>query len=413
MALNLTVAFGTLNAIIFYANIFSAMNNTFLPFSRPNFFTVFIAMLNLEFGIDFCLLDGLDAYWKTWLHLVFPMYVFSLVVIVILMSKSSMRFSRLIGRRNPVATLATLILLSYAKLLNTIIAILSFKVPAYPTGLQVKVWAFDATVTYLNGKHTLLFIAALLILLAGAAYTSLLFFWQWLLHYQHRFIFKWVRNQKLCQFLEPYHAPYTFKHRYWTGLLLIARILLYISSALNEAGSTSLDLMAVGVTISSLLFLKGNLANVYKTMPLNILETVIFMNIIILCFAKLYISSLNRHEIQYERTHSILIYISVSVTLVLFLVIVFCHIFSEIISRMKIWKAMTACLKKDEQAIEELALCSQAEGTTSHNDPTVTTSVIDGCPPKGKTAQINVKEGEFQVLRKPLLLPSGSTNEYT
>ena len=405
MVLNLTVAFGTLNGIIFYANIFLAKGNTFLPFSKPNFFTVFIAALNLEFGIDFCFVEGLDAYWKTWLQLAFPIYVFSLVVIIILMSKSSMRFSRLIGKRNPVATLATLILLSYAKMLNTIIAILSFKVPTYPAGSQEKVWAFNATVKYLSGKHVVLFVAALFILLVGAIYTSLLIFWQWVLRYQHKAIFKLVRNQKLCQFLEPYHAPYNFKHRYWTGLLLVARIALYISSAINEAGSTSVDLMAVGVTVSGLLFLKGNIANVYRTVHLNVLETVVFINIIILCFAKLYISSVYRDG--YEHTHNLLTYTSVSVTFGLFMVVVVGHTFSEIVLKTKVWTVLTAFVKKNA---EEHILLSQVEG--NERASTVTTSVIDGRPTKKEDA-IPVKGSEFQRLRKPLLLSTDSTDEYT
>ena len=242
MVLNLTVAFGTLNAVIFYANILSATSNTFLPFSEPSLFTVFIAMFNLEIGVDFCFINGLNAYWKTWLQLVFPAYVFFLTAVIILLGRSLMKFSRLIGKRNTVATLATLILLSYAKLLHMVISILSYKVQAYPPTSHSKIWALDATVDYLTGKHTVLFAAALFILLAGAFYTVILFSWQWLFYYQDKFLFKWVRSQKLCQFLEPYHAPYTFKHRYWTGLLLVAHIVLYVCSAVNESGSASVDL---------------------------------------------------------------------------------------------------------------------------------------------------------------------------
>ena len=179
----------------------SGTSNTFLPFSEPNFFTVFIALFNLDVGINFCFINGLDAYWRTWLQLVFSAYVFFLVAMIMMVGRLSMKFLRLIGRRNPVATLATLILLSYSKLLSMIISILLYKVPAYPPGLQTKIWALDATVKYLCGKHTGLFVAAVLILLAGAFYTMILFSWQWLLHYQNKILFKWVRNQKLCQFL--------------------------------------------------------------------------------------------------------------------------------------------------------------------------------------------------------------------
>ena len=56
LALNLTVAMGTINGIIFYANIVNANSSTFFPFTEPNFVTIFIAWLNLEIRINTCFL---------------------------------------------------------------------------------------------------------------------------------------------------------------------------------------------------------------------------------------------------------------------------------------------------------------------------------------------------------------------
>ena len=145
-------------------------------------------------------------YWKTLLKLAFPMYVIFLVVMVILISERSTRFARLIGRKNPVATLDTLILFSYSKLLQTTIAALSFSILEYPDGSRKIVWLPDATIKYINGKHAVLFFTALVILLGGVAYTVLLFVWQWLVYYQHKTIFKWVRYHRLYLFIEPYHC---------------------------------------------------------------------------------------------------------------------------------------------------------------------------------------------------------------
>ena len=59
LALNLTVAMGTFNGIIFYANIVHANIvhaniSTFFPFTEPNCIYVFMAWLNLELGVDTC-----------------------------------------------------------------------------------------------------------------------------------------------------------------------------------------------------------------------------------------------------------------------------------------------------------------------------------------------------------------------
>ena len=82
-------------------------------------------------------------------------------------------------------------------------------------------------------KHIPLFIAALLILLVGLVYTALLFSWKWLLHLPMWRIFRSSRNAKIHTFIEIYHTPYTPTYRYWTGLLLIICIILYLVDAIN------------------------------------------------------------------------------------------------------------------------------------------------------------------------------------
>ena len=126
------------------------------------------------------------------------------------------------------ATLATLILLSYAKVLEVCFKSLSVGILTYPDGSSEMLWLPDVTVKYLSGKHIPLFIAAVLILLVGLIYTVLLFSWQWLLYLPKWRMFKWSRNPKIQTFIGTYHTPYTPKHRYWTGLLLIVCIVLYL-----------------------------------------------------------------------------------------------------------------------------------------------------------------------------------------
>ena len=223
LALNMTVAVGLINGFIFYANIVAANNAVFFPSSEPSFPTVFVAWLNLDIGIDFCFFDGLDTHSKTWLQLAFPVYIILLVIIVIIVSEYSPRFAGLIGKRDPIATLATLILLSYAKLLSVTITALSFAVLDYPDGSQETVWLSDGNVPYFRGKHVALILIALLVILVGVPYTILLFLWQWLVYAPEWKVFKWTRNTKLNAFISVHHAPYNSKYRYWTGLLATTR----------------------------------------------------------------------------------------------------------------------------------------------------------------------------------------------
>ena len=162
LVLNLTTAVGTLNGLIFYANIVASNNITYNHMSKPNAFSVFIAWLNLELGLDTCFYNGLDSYSKAWVQFIFPAYLIILLMMVILISKYSSRFAKLIGKRNPIATLTTVILLSYMKLLRNTKDIFSVAVLRYPDGLQNR-WLPDANIKYLHDKHIPLFLVAAII----------------------------------------------------------------------------------------------------------------------------------------------------------------------------------------------------------------------------------------------------------
>ena len=70
--LNFTVSTGTINGLIFYANIVRANQAVFFPARiTTSFLSTFIAWLNLDLGIEVCFYNGLDAYAKTWLQLFF------------------------------------------------------------------------------------------------------------------------------------------------------------------------------------------------------------------------------------------------------------------------------------------------------------------------------------------------------
>ena len=104
----------------------------------------------------------------------FPTYIILVVLVMVFITKCSSRFARLIGRGNPAATLATIVLLCYAKLLRTTIDMLSSASLTYPDGTHELVWLPDANVKYFQGKHVPLFLTAIIIVTTGLAYTTLL-----------------------------------------------------------------------------------------------------------------------------------------------------------------------------------------------------------------------------------------------
>ena len=351
---NLTVATGTLNGIILYANIVSSNSSTFFPPTVSIFIIFFISWLNLEAGFDSCFFEGLDAYWKTLLQLVFPSYIIFLVAVVIIVSEHSPRFAKMIGKRNPVATLATLILFSYTKLLGSIISSLSFTVLNYPNDTRQLVWLPDASVGFLSGKHICLFVIALLILLTGLVYTMLLVFWQLFLRLPDKKVFSWIRYQKLCHFIEPYHAPYNFEYRYWTGLLLLVRVIVYVVTAANVSGNPQFPLLVIIITVGCLPMVnKLHGSRVYKKWPTDIIETMMYFNIV--SFAALTWYYHDTANIQ-----TVIAHISVSFTFILFLVVIFCHVYKytclhSLIEKKRVLELVKAKVlwKEVEQPAEE------------------------------------------------------------
>ena len=79
--LNLTVTQGMINGVIFYANIVWIYESVLFPqehASTLQFLRIFITWLNLDFGIEMCFVEGLNAFWKSLLQYVFPMYICSI-----------------------------------------------------------------------------------------------------------------------------------------------------------------------------------------------------------------------------------------------------------------------------------------------------------------------------------------------
>ena len=285
----LTVAAGTINGLIFYANIVAVNRAIFFPPNQTNILTVFIAWLNLDLGIETCFFDGMDAYAKTWLQFIFPLYIGSLVGLIVIASYYSSRIARLFGS-NPVAVLATLFLLSYAKLLRTITASLFVTFLDYPNDVQVAVWLHDGNIRYLHGKHIALFPVALLtLLILFIPYTLLLTVGQWLQAKSNRRFFHWINNPRIKPFLDAYHAPYRDQHRYWTGMMLCLRCTLLLVFAFNTHADPSLNLLVIGTAVTGLLTLAHFTGLIYKRLYLDILEISFILNLGILAVATYYV----------------------------------------------------------------------------------------------------------------------------
>ena len=149
----------------------------------------------------------MDGYWKTWLQFVFPFYLWLIAAAIILVSHYSTLATKIFGDKS-VSVLATLLLLSYAKLLRSIITVFSFTTLEYPDNTTAKVWSFDGNLQYLASKHIPLFLFALaIVLLLWLPYTAVLLSAQWLRTKTHRKGLRWLKP-----FLDAYYGPFKDKH---------------------------------------------------------------------------------------------------------------------------------------------------------------------------------------------------------
>ena len=283
---NFTVTTGTINGPIYFINIIRINHAIFFPSGESDVLSVLTAWLNLDLGIQTCFYDGMDMYGKTWLQFVFPFYVWILVGAIIKLSYHSTLMSKLVGS-NAVPVLATLFLLSYAKLLRTIITVLSFTHLTNPDGSVSAVWLHDGNVPFLEGKHAVLFAMALIFTLGFILpYTLLLLFSPCLQAKSAHHGLHWVN--KLKPFIDAYHGPYKDRFRNWTGIMLVVRAAQLIIFAFNVQGDPSVNLLVIVICTCLHLVFCWNLGTVYKNRLLNILDSYFLLLLGILAGASLY-----------------------------------------------------------------------------------------------------------------------------
>ena len=325
--LNLTVSVGTINGLLFYANVVKLNETVYFPNgSRVPVLTQFIAWINLDLGIETCFFNGLDSYWKTWLQFVFPLYIWLLIAIIITGSHYSGRVSRLCGN-NAVPVLATLILMSYSKLLQTITNVLMID-PIDCEGIVAwNVWSVDGNIGYLSGKHIPLFVVAVLFLFVGLVYTGLVFSGQWLQRYSGKCC-KSSRDPvvKLKPFIDAYTGPYKNEYRFWTGLFLIVRLAItpvfsYTTSSIPEANN---------YIISFLTFFAAYLSkDIYRNKAVNALETFYCINLGLLSMLSIFSTQMNYSaEVTVKITT-----VSVSLSFITFIGVVMAHAYAKLIQR--------------------------------------------------------------------------------
>ena len=342
MFLNLSVSVGTINGLLFYANMVKLNEAFFFPYGSIPVVSQFISWLNLDLGIEVCLFDGLDGYWNTWLQFVFPAYLFLLMGGIIVGCRYSVWICRLCGSHD-VSTLATLFLMSYTKILLTVTNALSWSQLPCNDSIQT-VWSVDGNIEYGSGKHLILVVFSSGVLVIGLAYPVLVLCSPLLERYSHKCIIK-EKNPvaKFKPLLDAYGGPYKDKYRFWTGVTLMVRLALTVTFAfsLGDINAYIITTVVVGI-LTSWSFTQG----VYKKIYLTGLEAFYLVNIFLLSIVSLWATgSLG------SKDYPIATIISVCLSFVVCLLTMATHVWwkydfkTEIMSRLWFGKQQPECIE--------------------------------------------------------------------
>ena len=351
MLLNLTVSVGSINGLLFYANLVKLNESVFFSSGNIPVVTQFISWCNLDMGIEYCFVDGLDGYVKTWLQFVFPLYVWFLVIVIILGCRYSGRLSRLCGR-NAVPVLATLILMSYTKLSRTVtnaLMINTLQCGEY----KWSVWNVDGNIDYLGGKHAVLFAVSLLFLITGLVYTGLVFSSQWLQRYSGECC-KSTRDPvvRLKPLIDAYTGPFKDKYRFWTGLCLIVRLMLTVVFSFTTTLQSKLNNYIILLTVGAMIVFTNIGGRVYKDKRLTVLEIFSYVNIICLCIMTvLFTDDSYSHVVSIN----VIVSVSVSIEILLFVIIATVHFF---LAFKKVFPNFKLCCKTQHHVLQDETLAN-------------------------------------------------------
>ncbi len=334
MFLDITVADGTINGLIFYANIIQAnyediFTSKLRKYSLTPSLKGFVGWLSFANGVEKCFFNGMNEYHKAWIQFVFPAYIWIILGAITLLSRRYAIVMRIIGK-NTVKVFATLILLSYSKLILAIIDGIDSTLIDASNNEQYRVWSKNGNIQYLHGIHIPLFVFCVCLLIVCVPFTLSLLFIQILERYSHLRILWFVR--KLKPLFDAYTGPYDDNARFWTGFLLLIRIGIFFAATyrgrLHDDANLTITIALLFVVLCTAFLLRNG---IYKRRVIQILEASLFLNLSLVFIVSEYL------QVNYKT--AVIIPILIGIAFATFFLVVIYHILKKVysISRVQIY----------------------------------------------------------------------------
>ena len=272
--LGFSISEGYLNSLLFYCNVTSFYSSFFAPNNFMGFFLV--KFLNLSLGFELCFYDGMDTLAKVGIQLLFPAYLFFIMLVIIILTKCSSKISN--AGFSAAKTFSTLLLLCYTSVGETCTLILAWK--TFNHGSNGIYWYADPTIQYGQGFHGLLvFVAVVLILVYILPFSIGLLLPPLILRTRLSIMLK--------PLLDAFWNPFKPKFRFWIGLRAILRIIPLYLAVLPPFPTNCIMLVAF---IVALLFLHI-CCQPYEGKVQNVLDSFFYLSLIFLTAGVLYFSS--------------------------------------------------------------------------------------------------------------------------
>ena len=203
--------------------------------------------------------------------------------------------------------------------------------------------------------------------------------------------------------LDAYQGPYKDKFRFWTGFLLVVRVVLFITFSSNVLGDPRVNLLAISISLLLLLIILWNTGQVYKSRLIHVLECVYILNLGVYTTATAFLLSSDSSPYRQEQLACIMVgtaFLVFSGTLVY-------HLYTQLQSN-----AMFKSLCSREAAMKWCRLwpmkAREAEGGiqletfNAANDPSDRLEGTDSELP-APAVPLTVSVVDFSALREPLL----------
>ena len=294
----ITIKDGSINGFILYVNILSiTSHNMFTSDSdiTTSFAYILISLANLDLGFDLCFYNGMTEYSKTWLQLAFPLYLLCLAGLIIQISRHIHKLSRLTGN-NTISVLGTLFLLSYNKILLVSCRGLFFytQVTSLESRRKETFWLIDTNVPLFGVKFFCLLIGCLALFVALIIPLNLI-----LLLPKLSYRIKYVHYFK--PLLDVYQGAFKDNHRYWFGLELILRVVIFGVTALDSEISLLLNVLILAGIIIYLSYVQP-----FNSLKNSLLEWSFLMNAIVLLTFTFYYGKY-KTEIYFRLLNSLIV----------------------------------------------------------------------------------------------------------